>query len=101
MAHPKAVPVVLGGQTRHLVYDLSALCALRDEGVKFEELSDEHFRDPRLIRKLLWAALLEENPDLTLRDVGGWVDLENFADVVGATTQAFIKSSGQELSDPQ
>jgi hypothetical protein len=83
-----------------LVFDLSALCALRDEGIEFEKLKDQDFSDPRLIRKLLWAALLEENPDLSLREVGGWVDLENFAAVVGRTVDAFIKSSGQELPTP-
>ena len=97
MAHPKAVPLVLGGVTRYLVYDLSALCALREEGVEYDKLKDEDFTDPRLTRKLLWAALLAEQPEVTLDQAGRWVDLENIGTVMQATTKAFLKSSGQEL----
>ena len=101
MAHPKAVPVELGGQTRHLVYDLNALCRLRDEGVGFDKLNEQDMADPRLVRKLVWAGLLEENPDLTLDAVGKWIDLQNLATVAGAFTDAFAKSVGTELGDPQ
>lgn len=98
MAHPKAVPLVLGGMTRYLVYDLSALCALRDEGIEYDKLQDADFTDPRLTRKLLWAALQAEHPDVTLLQAGAWVDLENIGAVMQATTKAFLRSSGQELA---
>ncbi len=47
MAHPKAVPLELGGQTRHLLYDMNALCALRDNGVDAFTLGEEELKDPQ------------------------------------------------------
>ena len=101
MAHPKAVPVTLGGQTRHLVYDFNALCRLRDVGVDAFKLDEGQMEDPRVIRALLWAGLLEESPDVTVEQVGGWLDLSNLASAAHAFTDAFQRSAKQELADPR
>lgn len=101
MAHPKAVPIALGGATRHLVYDMNALCALRDEGVDAFSLGDSDLTDPRVVRKLVWAGLLQETPDETLANVGAMIDLSNLAEVGTAFTKAFEKSTKRELDDPQ
>ena len=53
MAHPKAVPMTLGGQTRHLVYDFNALCRLRDIGVDAFKLDESGMEDPRILRASL------------------------------------------------
>lgn len=100
MPHPKAVAVELGGQTRHLVYDFNALCALRDEGVDFTALQESDLADPRVMRKLVWAGLLEETPDVTLQEVGGWMDLSNLKPVAEAFTKAFERSGKSDLRDP-
>lgn len=101
MAHPKAVPVALGGLTRHLVYDMNALCALRDEGVDALALGDTDLTDPRVMRKLVWAGLRQENADVTLAQVGEWIDLSNLAEVGTAFTKAFERSTKREQDDPQ
>lgn len=100
MAHPKAVPVELGGTTRHLVYDFNALCRLRDEGVDAFKLDDTSLGDPRTIRALVWAGLLAESPDLTVTEVGGWLDMSNLPTVAQAFTKAFERSTKQETADP-
>ena len=101
MAHPKAVPVHLGGQDRHLLYDFNALCALRDVGVDAFELTDAKLADPRVIRHLVWGGLLHEVPDLAVQDVGRWIDLSNLKDVATAFTKAFERSTQREVVDPQ
>ena len=101
MAHPKAVPVTLGGLTRHLVYDFNALCRLRDDGVDAFKLGEGQMDDPRIIRSLIWAGLLEENPDLTPQDVGKWIDMSNLPVVAQAFIDAFQRATQQENADPQ
>lgn len=100
MAHPKAVPVLLGGETRHLVYDFNALCVLRDHGVDAFALEDSALGDPRVIRKLVWAGLLNESPGLTLDEVGSWMDFSNLADVAHAFTKAFERATQREIPSP-
>lgn len=96
MAHPKAVPLELGGTTRHLVYDMNALCALRDVGVDAFTLTEGQLTDPRVVRSLIWAGLKLESPDLTPEQVGSWIDLSNLVDVGQAFTQAFERSTQRE-----
>lgn len=100
MAHPKAVPVALNGSTKYLVYDFNALCALLDEGVDAFRLSDTDLQDVRVIRKLVWAGLLESEPSVTLAQVGSWLDLSNLVAVAEAFTAAFARSSKSRLADP-
>lgn len=100
MAHPKAVPLDLGGTTRHLLYDINAFCALRDAGVDAFQLDDTALADPRVVRTLVWAGLLAETPDLTAKDVGAWIFPENLKAVAEAFTRAFQRALGQELADP-
>lgn len=101
MAHPKAVPVLLNGETKHLVYDINALCRLRDIGVDAFKLDEATLSDPRTVRALVWAGLLEESPDVTLSEVGAWIDLSNLPMVAQAFTKAFEASTRQEGLDPQ
>lgn len=100
--HPKSVPVELGGQTRSLVYDFNALCALRDSGVDALSLTEEQMTDPRTIRALIWAGLLESEPSVTLKDVGGWMDPGNLKAVAEAFRKAMEKALKRELPpDPR
>lgn len=62
MAHPKAVPLELGGQTRHLLFDFAAICPLRDRGIDAMNLQDEQLLDPRVIRDIVWAGIRYEFP---------------------------------------
>ena len=99
--HPKAVPVQLDGQTKHLVYDINALCRLRDIGCDAFKLDEAALGDPRTVRALVWAGLLEECPDVTLEQVGSWIDLANLPAVAHAFTKGFERSTQTELGDPQ
>lgn len=94
--HPKAVAVELDGTTKHLVYDLNALCRLRDIGVDAFSLDEGKLADPRTVRALVWAGLLDESPDVAVEQVGKWIDLENLPRVAGAFTAAFERSTKQE-----
>lgn len=100
--HPKAVALDLGGQTRYLVYDFNALCALKDNGVDALSLNEEQMTDPRTIRALIWAGLLASEPSVTLKDVGGWMDPGNLAEVAEAFRKAMEKALQRELPpDPR
>lgn len=99
MAHPKAVPLDLNGD-KYLVYDFNALCSLRDEGVDAFTLKDADLLDPRVIRKLIWAGLLHHSPNVTLNEVGSWIDLSNLTEIAEAFTQAFEKATKREIPSP-
>ena len=101
MAHPKAVPLELNGETHYLVYDFTALCALREVGVDAFDLTDQKLTDPRVIRSLVTAGLQCEHPGVTEAQVGKWIDLSEIAAVASAFTQAFERSTKRELADPQ
>lgn len=101
MAHPKAVPLVLNEETHHLVYDMNAFCFLLDVGVDAMNLDDERMKDLRVVRKLVWAGLKHETPDLTEHVVGSWIDLSNLAEVATAFTAAFQQSMKRMVDDPQ
>lgn len=100
--HRKSVAVELGGQTRHLVYDFNALCALKDNGVDALSLDEAQMTDPRTIRALIWAGLLESDPNVTLKDVGGWMDPGNLGEVADAFRKAMEKALQREIPpDPR
>lgn len=99
MAHPKAEPLDLNG-AKYLLYDFNALCALRDEGVDAFTLKDGDLTDPRVIRKLIWAGLLHGTPDVTLAQVGSWMDFSNLTETADAFTRAFEKATQRDLPSP-
>ncbi len=67
----EARPVELAGRTLKLRYTVNSLCALEDRaGMSLDRLMDRQFSATRL---LLWAGLVEEQPELTLRDVGALI----------------------------
>ena len=47
------------------------------------------------LRTILWAGLVHENKDLTPEEVGGWVDQENFGEVMRCFFSLFGKISLQ------
>lgn len=99
-AHPKAVPIELGGRTRYLLFTLGAFAKMDREGIAPYTLTDEMLRQPRWQQVALWAGLTTDDPTLTLDEVGTWVDLENFATVMLKVTEAFTRSAGQTIRGP-
>lgn len=76
------VSVDLGGQTRHLLYDLNALCTLKAQGINLLAPSDDKdTEDPVVLRALLWAGFLHETPTLTVEQVGRWVTMERIGEL--------------------
>ena len=99
-AHPKAVPIEIGGKVRYLLYNLNAFERMSDRGVNPYHLTDAALQDPKWQKTVLWAGLTTDDPTLTPDDVGAWVDLENFADVMLTVTEAFNKSASQKVRGP-
>lgn len=87
--------IQLGGRRRVLRYDFNALCDLeRALGVigvvaLKQRLNDFGFAT---IRAFVWAAVLHDEPDVSLREVGGWLgtDLKKLEQVGEAVGEAFV-----------
>ena len=63
--------VTIGGREYKVRYTVNSLCALEDRaGMPIDRLMDRQFSATRL---LLWAALAEEQPELTVRDAGALI----------------------------
>ena len=67
----EARAVSLAGREWKLRYTVNSLCALEDRaGMSIDRLMDRQFSATRL---LLWAGLTEEQPELSVRDVGALI----------------------------
>src|SRR5260370_5390505 len=89
------VPIILGGQERQLRFALSAWAAVEDHGYDLQGLLDAlhgNGNGKRLslkaVRVVLWAMLQEEEDPPTLKEVGRWVDGDNFSDVMAKAGEA-------------
>ena len=83
----RTVTIELGGKERHLKIDLNAIAEIGEQ-LNFiirpktfqQDLMSTSF-SPSALRGILWACLRHEDPDLTIEQVGSWVDLDNFEEV--------------------
>ena len=58
---------------------------------------------PRDLRAMLWACLLHEDEELTLKQVGSWITVGNLMEVTGKLNEAFdvaMPKSGGEAAAP-
>lgn len=96
------VEIELGGESRHLLIDLNALASFEDAtGRDFTEAFAQSARSAKTIRALLWAAMLHENPDLKISDVGKWVHPGNLAQIAEAVGKAQVSGLGEpETENP-
>lgn len=98
------VPIEIGGKTRHLRYDMNALAAIEETlNISLDQLEAVANRITTL-RALLWAGLLHEEPTLTLRDVGAWVDMEDIQAVGEKITHALeevFAAEGNQARGPK
>ena len=83
----KGTKVLLGGKERVLRYDLNAVADVGDAlGIKVrlahlgEDLMDTPL-PPSALRTVIWGGLLHEEPDLKEREVGAWVDEDNWQEI--------------------
>jgi hypothetical protein len=84
---------------RRLRYTLGCLIALEEScGIFLTELEGAK-KSPRLLRDLLWAGLIDEDPGLTREAVGGLVGMAELAGIWNAVTRALGAGLG-ELTRP-
>lgn len=75
---------------RQLVFDFNALCKLEETTGKNALRGDTWSNLSALdVRALLWGALLRDDPDLTLDQVGQFIDFRNLEKITGAIQEAF------------
>lgn len=79
---------------RRLVFDFNALCRLEELTGK-NALSGETWSNltARDVRALLWSAMLRDDPELKLEEVGELVNFKNLSKVTQALEKAFVSAS--------
>ena len=94
----QTVSIELGGEERNLKYDLNAFAELEDmygsPQKAMDALEEGSFKS---LRALVWVGLLHENPDLTERTVGSWLDLNNMKLVAEKIGQAINKAMPSDM----
>lgn len=94
------VTIKLGGKTRRLRYGLNAMIALGEAGVEMESigpvLKKGGVEAMRLIRVLLWAALIDDDATLSPEDAGAMVEIQRMDEIIKAVVDALIQASPPE-----
>lgn len=88
---PKKVPIKLSdGKQRQLLFDLNSLAELEDVyGGHADALREVQTGSFKAIRATLWAGLLHEDPDLTIKDVGAMISISGMETLSNAIVEAF------------
>jgi hypothetical protein len=87
----RGVPLVLGGKDWVLRCTLGAMAAVEDHGTTWTDaLQQLQGAQPsmRAAQLIIWAMLQDADPGPSLREVGSWVDPENFPIVLTAVGDA-------------
>jgi hypothetical protein len=78
----KAVPVVLD-RTRSFLFDLNAFVELEEKTGSIDSaLGGLGERNVKMIRTLVWAALIHEDEKLTEKQVGSWLDFSIMENII-------------------
>lgn len=78
-----AAPLEIGGKLRRLRLTLDGLAAIEERQQVIGQALDVG-----TLRLFLWAMLAHDEPLLTLREVGSWVDLERLPEIAAAVQRA-------------
>lgn len=104
----KSVPIVLAdGKTHNLRYDYNALCEIEDEiGISVDDVGKVIAEKPKLkhIRSILRAGLIYEEPGLTQKSVGKYIELDNVAAISQAILDALtiaFNLEGKKAEGPE
>jgi hypothetical protein len=90
------VEVELGGKVRNLRYTMNALAEIEDNlGVPLSEM-DKVKMTIKNVRVILWAGLIHEDEELTQKEVGNMVDLENMEAVQEKVAEAFTMAQKEK-----
>lgn len=95
-------------RVRTLVLSFNALCRAEEvTGINFL-MGDFTFSSVRVLRALVWAGLIHEDPSLTLEGVGDMIEEAGTDNVGNAIIEAYAKAmpdanikEGEEDEDPQ
>jgi len=85
-----AVKITLD-KVRHLKLDLNAMAEFEEVTGKSLMAGKFHGKNmtPKDLRAMLWACLIHEDEQLTLKQVGSWVTVSNLLEVAGKLNDAF------------
>lgn len=92
------VSLVIGGQERHLCFDFEAICKVEQlTGLNLLKSAVSEVSATNL-RALLYAALLRDDPALSLEQVSKWITMHNVANIHQALVTAWFGSVDQQES---
>lgn len=96
---PKIIPINLDRE-RHLKFDMNAFAELEDLYDDFQTAMESATKGSiKAVRAMLWAGLVHEDENLTIKDVGSMIDMSNIRYVVDiiskAVTEAMPKIDGK------
>lgn len=95
------VSLMIDGQERHLSFDMEAICRVEQlTGLNLFKSAVSEVNATNL-RALLYAALLREDPTLTLEQVGKWITMRNVGNIHQALVTAWFGSIDAEDKDEQ
>lgn len=84
----KLIPIMLDKE-RHLKFDLNAFAELEELYGDFQVAMDAMTKGSiKAIRAMLWAGLIHEDENLTIKQVGSMIDMTNINEVMTSITKA-------------
>jgi hypothetical protein len=96
------VPLTLGEHDFNLVFNFNALALLEEKtGMNAFRVVDFQNINATTIRAMLWTALITEQPDITMEDVGNLLTFENMSVVYSALLQAWTGSRPEPKKDDE
>ncbi|NSX92651.1 GTA-gp10 family protein [Agrobacterium tumefaciens] len=97
MANPHRghVPLQAGDREYRISYGINSLCELEEAfGKSIQKIIDEDISDGKdirmsSVRKIVWAGLIDQDSDMTLKDAGDIADLAGIPACMAAIGKAF------------
>ena len=92
--------ITLQGEPYRIFYSLDAAAELDERWglniLKLSDMPESEWDRPLIITRLLWAGLLCDHPDLTVKEAGRLVDLAQLPEVIKQIAGAIEEQFGQE-----
>lgn len=87
----KKVPVMIGGQERHLAYPIMSLIKLKKEfGIELKDLQDEEkAQDMEVILAIIFVGLVHEDKELTFEELGYMIDVADLPEISQKLSEVF------------
>lgn len=89
---PKVMTINLDKE-RHLKFDLNAFAELEEIYGDFETAMNEMSKGSiKAVRSILWAGLVHEDENLTIKQVGSMIDMSNIKEVMAVISKAISEA---------